>query len=174
MWLKKSLGNILSGWKIVFGHMPLFSHGHHGFNEAYQIKKFRELLLPLLCDARVDFYLSGHDHHLEVDQYQCDNGHLLVAVISGAAAKKRPLNPKTLLSRDPNLVWGNGYLYNSKTGLKTNSVLGFSYLKLPSLEKSRNVKSIKAYLQMKISSGKGSDGCFMIERGTSIEESACE
>lgn len=172
-WLKKGLRNITSGWKIIFGHMPLFSHGHHGNNEAYQIKKFRDQLLPLLCENRVDFYLSGHDHHLEIDKYQCDNGHLLVAIISGAAAKSRALVPKTFNSKDLNLVWANGYFYEGKKiGLKTNTVLGFSYLKLPPL--SSNLKDIKAYLQMKMSTGQGSDGCFEIKRGTSIEEAGCQ
>jgi acid phosphatase len=58
-WLDNGLACSTMRWKIVVGHYPIFSNGHHGDNpELYKN------LLPILERHRVDFYMCGHDHHL--------------------------------------------------------------------------------------------------------------
>jgi len=58
-WLDHGLRKSPMRWKMVVGHYPVFSNGHHGDNPEL----IRDLW-PLLQKHRVDFYLSGHDHHL--------------------------------------------------------------------------------------------------------------
>lgn len=78
-WLEQSLAKSKKKWKIVYGHHPVFSSGMHG--DGFLMKRY---LLPILKKYKVDFYLAGHDHHLElIDK----DG--LVTVISGAAGKLR-------------------------------------------------------------------------------------
>lgn len=59
-WLENKLKNSMSTWKVVVGHYPIFSNGHHG-NTPELVSD----LLPLLKKYDVDFYISGHDHDLE-------------------------------------------------------------------------------------------------------------
>ncbi|GAB2296928.1 hypothetical protein Dimus_031030 [Dionaea muscipula] len=47
-------------WKIVVGHHPIKSAGHHGITTELESS-----LLPILMDRNVDFYLNGHDHCLQ-------------------------------------------------------------------------------------------------------------
>ncbi|PWZ58884.1 Purple acid phosphatase 3 [Zea mays] len=47
-------------WKIVVGHHTMRSVSEHGDTE-----ELLELLLPVLKDNGVDFYINGHDHCLE-------------------------------------------------------------------------------------------------------------
>ncbi|HVT93972.1 MAG TPA: metallophosphoesterase [Bryobacteraceae bacterium] len=47
-------------WVVVYGHHPIFSSGRHGGTA-----KLRSQLLPLLKRAKVDAYISGHDHDME-------------------------------------------------------------------------------------------------------------
>ncbi|XVE63947.1 hypothetical protein DITRI_Ditri07aG0061700 [Diplodiscus trichospermus] len=54
--LKESVAN----WKIVIGHHPIRSIGHHG-----QTKELLVQLLPILEANNVDMYINGHDHCLE-------------------------------------------------------------------------------------------------------------
>uniref|UniRef100_A0A6C0J1K5 Calcineurin-like phosphoesterase domain-containing protein n=1 Tax=viral metagenome TaxID=1070528 RepID=A0A6C0J1K5_9ZZZZ len=58
-WFKKSLELSKYKNKIVFGHYPLITYGHHN-NEMPQLKK---LLLPILKKYNVLAYVSGHDHN---------------------------------------------------------------------------------------------------------------
>ena len=55
-------------WKIVYGHHPPYSDGHHGGEARLQAK-----LAPILKKHKVDLYLCGHEHdlqHLERDGTQ--------------------------------------------------------------------------------------------------------
>jgi hypothetical protein len=63
-WLKKVLGSSVAKWKIVVGHHPLHTGGSRRHNR--RVKKLRNLLQPVLSDNKVNFYLSGHEHHLEL------------------------------------------------------------------------------------------------------------
>lgn len=90
-WLKKSLKKSKSKWKFVMGHHPIYSVGEHKFwdiFEGFKLKKLKKSIEPLLCENGVDAYLSGHEHHLELDLAKCGTVH----IISGAAAKKRRIH----------------------------------------------------------------------------------
>ncbi len=50
-----------SRWKIAFGHHPYISNGIHG-NAAGNIERF---FADYVC-GKIDLYLSGHDHNLQV------------------------------------------------------------------------------------------------------------
>jgi len=79
-WLDRQLAQSKARWKIVLGHHPLYSGGEHGDNETLQY-----LLEPLFTKYRVDFYLCGHDHDLEL----LKPIHGVTYVVSGAGGKHR-------------------------------------------------------------------------------------
>lgn len=82
-WLKMGLEASASGWKVVYGHHPVYSHGHHGNNWTL----IRDLL-PVI-KGRADLYLSGHDHDM---QHLKPEGNLHFFV-SGSGGKLRPISP---------------------------------------------------------------------------------
>lgn len=47
-------------WIIIITHYSIYSSGHHGPH-----KRISEYLLPLIEKYKVDFFISGHDHHSE-------------------------------------------------------------------------------------------------------------
>jgi len=59
-WLDRRLAAATAGWKVVYGHHPVYSDGHHGDEQ-----RLRRQLLPLLRERKVDVYLAGHDHDLQ-------------------------------------------------------------------------------------------------------------
>ena len=79
-WLRTQLQKSKAQWKIVMGHHTLYSGGVHGDNE-----KLRPLLEPLFMKYKVDIYLSGHDHHLEL--LKPING--VYYIVSGGGGKHR-------------------------------------------------------------------------------------
>ena len=52
-------------WRVVIGHHPVVSSGFHGYFPRDEVRRMRTLL-PRLRNSRVDLYVSGHDHHLEL------------------------------------------------------------------------------------------------------------
>ena len=61
-WLDAELTKSDSRWKFVFGHHPLYSHSDKHGNNKNMITKIG----PLLAKYKVDVYLCGHDHTLEI------------------------------------------------------------------------------------------------------------
>ena len=59
-WLDEALSRSKAVWKIVYGHHPIYSDGHHG-DEA----RLKAKLLPILTRYKVDLYLCGHEHDLQ-------------------------------------------------------------------------------------------------------------
>jgi hypothetical protein len=93
-WLTRSLAASKARWKLVFGHHALWSGGGSKYEKA---RALRVLLLPALC-RHADAYFSGDDHMLEVytDDCRAVDGSKpapLPLLVSGAAAKYRPLHP---------------------------------------------------------------------------------
>ncbi len=108
-WLRQRLAASRSTWKIVYGHHPIYSTGHHGNTPAL----VRDLL-PLLRGT-VDFYLSGHDHDKESLQ-PIDGVHFLV---SGAAAETRPVAGGThTLYKNANLGFAHFLLKNGTVRIR--------------------------------------------------------
>ncbi|KAL6596026.1 hypothetical protein ACP70R_047390 [Stipagrostis hirtigluma subsp. patula] len=58
--LDKAMKQSTARWKIVVGHHTMRSVSEHG-----DTKELLKLLLPVLKDNSVDFYINGHDHCLE-------------------------------------------------------------------------------------------------------------
>lgn len=93
-WLERSLRESDARWKIVIGHHPIWSSAGSKYEEA---KVMRRLILPALC-RYADMYIAGHEHTLELHTDTCEkalpgeNVSALPHIVSGAAAKHRPLN----------------------------------------------------------------------------------
>lgn len=93
-WLETSLRDSDARWKIVIGHHPLWSSSGSKFEQA---RALRRLILPTLC-RYADLYVAGHEHTLELHSDSCaaavPDAKLppLAHIVSGAAAKHRPLN----------------------------------------------------------------------------------
>jgi len=82
-WLEGKLAQSSSRWKIIYGHHPVYSNGMHGDG-----LRMKSILRPELLKYKVDFYFSGHDHHLELIE---KDG--MRYIISGAAGKLRSVKP---------------------------------------------------------------------------------
>jgi acid phosphatase len=52
-------------WRIAVGHHPIISSGYHGHFPRNQHLRM-VTLDPLMRRAKVDLYICGHDHHLEL------------------------------------------------------------------------------------------------------------
>lgn len=59
-WLGRTLNTSTADWIIVVGHFPVYSAGENGPTPLLV-----ERLLPMLTQAGVALYISGHDHQLE-------------------------------------------------------------------------------------------------------------
>ncbi len=59
-WLKTALARSRADWKIVVGHHPIRSGGHHGGSPALAAQ-----IEPLLAAHNVQAYVCGHDHVLQ-------------------------------------------------------------------------------------------------------------
>jgi tartrate-resistant acid phosphatase type 5 len=117
-WLERSLARSPARWKIVIGHHPLWSSAGSKFQQA---RALRALILPALC-RHADIYLAGHEHTLELHTDACKEvpeargRPPLAQVVSGAAAKQRPLNTsfaRHQLAANPALtsIWARGLLW---------------------------------------------------------------
>ncbi|HJQ38453.1 MAG TPA: metallophosphoesterase [Thermoanaerobaculia bacterium] len=70
-------------WRIVVGHHPVLSSGYHGYFPRDEVKRMRELI-PSLRASRVDLYIAGHDHHVELIRER------MLHLISGAGSEPIP------------------------------------------------------------------------------------
>ncbi len=61
VWLDAELAKSVARWKIVYGHHPLYSHGIHGNSDTMIAQ-----LSSLFVKHKIDVYLCGHDHTLEM------------------------------------------------------------------------------------------------------------
>ena len=82
-------------WRIVYGHHPYLSNGHHGDAGAYDGlpdtitisgAPVGAMLQEQVCGV-ADLYLAGHDHDRQWLEPTCDGTQLM---ISGAGSKLRP------------------------------------------------------------------------------------
>lgn len=77
-WLRSVLTKSVASWKIVIGHHPIRSGGHHGDTPALVAA-----IKPLLELHGVQAYLCGHDHAL---QHIRDTGVNYICTGAGASA----------------------------------------------------------------------------------------
>lgn len=84
-WLEDGLKNSKANWQFVVAHHPLFTDGAHAPDT--ELKKLREILLPLFQKYGVDTYFCGHDHNL---QNVVNPAHPTKIIVSGSGAEVRP------------------------------------------------------------------------------------
>jgi tartrate-resistant acid phosphatase type 5 len=83
-WFKKVVSTSKAKWKLVVGHHPLHTGGSRRHNK--RVKKLRRLIQPVLYANGVNFYLSGHEHQLELLKQKKHPTHY---IISGAGSDTR-------------------------------------------------------------------------------------
>ena len=81
-WLDNELSNSKADFIIVAGHHPIYSIAEHGPTNELVAD-----LLPILKANKVNFYISGHDHQL---QLLTDINSDLQFIVSGAATLPNP------------------------------------------------------------------------------------
>jgi 3',5'-cyclic AMP phosphodiesterase CpdA len=86
-WLKETLSASNDSWKLVFGHHPVYSVGHHA-----NTPELIELFKPLLNQTQTDFYVAGHDHSLQYLTLPNDSVQYL---ISGGGSESTPVSPQS-------------------------------------------------------------------------------
>ena len=101
-WLEESLRNSTAKWKFVIAHHPVWSSSGSKFEQA---RALRQMILPAMC-RYADGYIVGHDHTLEIHTDSCEaalgkaTSEPLVQIVSGAAAKQRPIHPSFMAHQD--------------------------------------------------------------------------
>ncbi len=79
-WFRRELSLSDATWKVVVGHHPVLSGGRH-----HPESSISATIRPILDHYSVDFYLSGHDHDLQL----LDSGKGWRQVVSGSGSKLR-------------------------------------------------------------------------------------
>lgn len=101
-WLEAALRESTAKWKFVVAHHPIWSSSGSKFEQA---RVLREMILPAMC-LYADGYLVGHDHTLEIHTDSCESAlgeataEPLVQIVSGAAAKQRPIHTSFMQHQD--------------------------------------------------------------------------
>lgn len=128
-WLERSLRESTARWKIVIAHHPIWSSSSGKYEQA---KVLRETVLPAMC-RYADVFLVGHEHTLEVHTDDCrtvlgePDTLPLVQLVSGAAAKQRPLHTSFMAYQDRTYP-------QKKTYYARGQVWGFATLSLEAEE----------------------------------------
>ncbi|KAF4677906.1 hypothetical protein FOL47_008972 [Perkinsus chesapeaki] len=105
-WLERTL---LSGeaqnatWLVAVSHVPAYSIGNHGKNQTVI-----DNIMPIFEKAKVDAYISGHDHDMQVltaNGGAPESGTSIVQIICGAGSRQEPVgkNPDPKRSK-----WSQG------------------------------------------------------------------
>jgi 3',5'-cyclic AMP phosphodiesterase CpdA len=86
-WLEETLNTKDKSikWKIVVGHHPLYSGGHR--KNSTDTKLFEAKFAALFDKHRVDAYLCGHEHDLQIIR---PKGRFTTQFLSGAGSEVRP------------------------------------------------------------------------------------
>ncbi|HYC61276.1 MAG TPA: metallophosphoesterase [Thermoanaerobaculia bacterium] len=87
--IRRTFAGSRAPWRIVVGHHPVISSGYHGYFPRAEVKRMRELI-PVLRETRADFYICGHDHHMELLR-----GRMLHLVSGAGSAPIPPVKLRT-------------------------------------------------------------------------------
>lgn len=63
--LTRQFAGSTAPWRLAVGHHPLISSGYHGHLPRGEHQRMLHLI-PAMRAAKVDLYVCGHDHHLEL------------------------------------------------------------------------------------------------------------
>lgn len=99
-WINNAITNSSATFRIAMAHHPYLSNGQHGNAGNYDSvpsellpvlagQRWKDFLEEGVCD-RADFFMSGHDHDLQVLEAVASCGRTEF-VVSGAAGKTREL-----------------------------------------------------------------------------------
>ena len=83
-WLEEELTNF-NNKKFILENDPLFSFGIYGIN-----KGLFDILFPILKKYDVKYYISGHDHNLQIIDVSSEN-YDMKQIISGGGSQIYPL-----------------------------------------------------------------------------------
>lgn len=109
--IRNALSLSTAKWKVVIGHHPIRGTGTHG-----NTKELQQMLYPLLKKHKVDFYLNGHDHNLEM--YKDPNSPMFF-LTSGAGSK---------VDRQRNVLNdSNSMFYHSRQGFASATIEGKNF-----------------------------------------------
>ncbi|MEM1068750.1 MAG: metallophosphoesterase [Planctomycetota bacterium] len=98
-WLRKQLRSSRADYKIVVGHHPVLTGGQHEVPEY-----LAATLSPLFDQFKIDLYLSGHDHDLQL--LQSEAGWLQVVSGSGSKLRSTSWIDETLFAEaTPGFCW---------------------------------------------------------------------
>jgi len=101
-WLARELDRPDGRWRIVVGHHTIFSSGMHGRKNDATQQRMRALL-PLLRRDRVDLYICGHDHDMELIGDLRHRGGDPLFLISGAGSGIDELRPRKAAGEPPTI-----------------------------------------------------------------------
>ena len=103
-WLHAHLQASTKPWRIVVGHHTIYSSGMHGRTNGFDQHNMRKLL-PMLENEKVDLYICGHDHDLELigDLHHHKGPMFLVSGAGSGLDEMRARKPKALKTEPPTL-----------------------------------------------------------------------
>lgn len=81
--IREAFAKSKAPWRVVVGHHPVISSGYHGYFPRDEVSRMRALIPPLRA-AKVDFFIGGHDHHMELIRGK------MLHLISGAGSSPIP------------------------------------------------------------------------------------
>lgn len=87
--LRQTFASSKAPWRVAIGHHPVISSGWHGYFPRDEVARMRTLI-PALREAKVDFYICGHDHHMELIR-----GEFLHLVSGAGSSPIRPIKLRT-------------------------------------------------------------------------------
>ena len=117
-WMESSINSRSADMNILAVHYPPYSSGEHGDDET-----IKELFDSMFSSGIIDITVSGHEHDLELQEYDADSdNNKELFIISGSAAKLRSVDSS------PNTVY-------------SASVLGFAELLISSSDPSATIVS---------------------------------
>ncbi|WP_091533844.1 metallophosphoesterase [Fontimonas thermophila] len=99
-WFQQGLMNSRARWKIAFAHHPYISNGLHGNAGNYDGvdpnlpgtsngRPWKEFLEDSACAMGLDFFMAGHDHHIEWLTPTASCNDKTQFIISGTAEQPR-------------------------------------------------------------------------------------
>ena len=98
-WLKEELQKT-NNKSIIIGHYPMISYGMYGINKSLMME-----LLPIIRKYKVSYYISGHDHNLQIIDVISED-FSFKQIVSGASSFLYPI----LKNKSEKSFYSHGYV----------------------------------------------------------------